>query len=569
MILLFALQTAALAADPVTSVWLRASAPGRPGIQSVTVGQDSVTIRSNGLSMLYLGALQSRPPDAERAQTFEFTIPRTPPRAPSLLHSAIIGVFTTGAPIYRLTAGATSVWHPDRMRNSPSAPLLDNLIRDGTRHSPILGYTLAGSPIYGPWAHDAAGNLRRMRSSYRLRAVNQRTHWPNGLELTPSQQGPLSEPNGAFVEDYEFVAGSGDLDAWNGRFAATPEYPHGVYAHYLTTTAEGLPAFPYLAGDPPTHTALSRTDFHFTGSRLEYRLRDKSGALITRLEWTHERPVHLMILSDDLTYFAHIHPELDSHGAYVVDHAFPATGRYHLYADFTVPGSPPTVDHRVLDVTTRGTAPAPPAPTDLTLQSPPRLESGRDHTFTLPLTGEGFEPYLGAWGHFAITDSEHRRFIHAHPIEAASMHDHTKPLGLPPPSISFTVNFPAPGTYKLWAQLQRNGQILVQPFLLQVAAGPAPQTSAIAANATRIAITSAGFTPARLALAPGKHAVAFERSTEPNCGQRIVFPSLGITRDLAPGATTTIHLDITAFTDLTFTCGMGMYRGVIVAAASR
>ena len=42
------------------------------------------------------------------------------------------------------------------------------------------------------------------------------------------------------TQDYEYVAGSGDLDECNGRFGVTPEFPNGIYHYYITD------AFPYI-----------------------------------------------------------------------------------------------------------------------------------------------------------------------------------------------------------------------------------------------------------------------------------------------------------------------------------
>jgi hypothetical protein len=39
---------------------------------------------------------------------------------------------------------------------------------------------------------------------------------------------------GTFLQDYEYVAGSGDLDECNGRTGVTPEFPKGIY-HYMVT----------------------------------------------------------------------------------------------------------------------------------------------------------------------------------------------------------------------------------------------------------------------------------------------------------------------------------------------
>ena len=41
---------------------------------------------------------------------------------------------------------------------------------------------------------------------------------------------------GTFTQDYEYVAGSGDLDECNGRFGVTPEFPTGIYHYYITDT---------------------------------------------------------------------------------------------------------------------------------------------------------------------------------------------------------------------------------------------------------------------------------------------------------------------------------------------
>jgi hypothetical protein len=60
--------------------------------------------------------------------------------------------------------------------------------------------------------------------------------------------GPGGRFDGTFVQDWEFVAGSGDLDECNGRFGPTPEFPDGIYHYYLTD------AFPFIprqwAGTP-------------------------------------------------------------------------------------------------------------------------------------------------------------------------------------------------------------------------------------------------------------------------------------------------------------------------------
>ncbi len=43
--------------------------------------------------------------------------------------------------------------------------------------------------------------------------------------------GPGGRYDGSYTSDYEFVAGSGDLDKANGMSGPTPEYPEGTYHH--------------------------------------------------------------------------------------------------------------------------------------------------------------------------------------------------------------------------------------------------------------------------------------------------------------------------------------------------
>src|SRR6185312_2721578 len=55
-------------------------------------------------------------------------------------------------------------------------------------------------------------------------------------------------PIGCFIEDWQYTAGSGDLDAHNGRFCKTPEYPSGTYAYFTTVDASYKPVYPYFIG---------------------------------------------------------------------------------------------------------------------------------------------------------------------------------------------------------------------------------------------------------------------------------------------------------------------------------
>lgn len=121
--------------------------------------------------------------------------------------------------------------------------------KDSTHHAPIIGYSFDGYPVYGAYGYadtNGTGSIKRMTASYQLRSITDRTTLPDGT--TASKVGPAinsSYPLGAFIQDYLYVAGSGDLDEHNGRWCKTPEYPNGTYAYFVTVDANLIPVFPF------------------------------------------------------------------------------------------------------------------------------------------------------------------------------------------------------------------------------------------------------------------------------------------------------------------------------------
>jgi hypothetical protein len=96
----------------------------------------------------------------------------------------------------------------------------------------LVGYAADGFPIYARFGFEDPMDLKSgnkiLRSSYQLKKGER----PNG---------PDGKFDGRYVQDYEYVKGSGDLDECNGRFGVTPEYPKGIYHYYITDS------FPFLS----------------------------------------------------------------------------------------------------------------------------------------------------------------------------------------------------------------------------------------------------------------------------------------------------------------------------------
>jgi len=81
----------------------------------------------------------------------------------------------------------------------------------------------------------------------------------------------------------------------------------------------------------------------------------------------------------------------------------------------------------------------------------------------------------------------------------------------------------------------------------------------------RIAVSERGFSPSTISTEEGSPlTLIFTKRSQRGCGNKVVFPSLGIEKNLPVGKPVTIRITPRAGT-ISFTCGMGMYKGVIVA----
>ena len=596
--------------EPVRDAWIRSSASPAgqalarvlPEVHEVQVDDRLIEVRSAGISLYNFGILQYPVKPQDRLRDIRVRIPRFPspqPEPKTSVPSGTTGLFLNGVPIPNQLQSESfegrNLWHYDLLAmhsqdpHAAPTPLLSNLLNDSSRPSPIIGFALDGYPIYG----------RPMRSSYRLRSIDERSTLPDGKKLTPGQYGPRigSEyPLGTFSEDYEFMDGLGELDRFNGRFTKTREYPQGTYAYFLSTDEQGRMAFPYLLSSHYYGKTDTRTDAcasigerpHVTmrtcSGRLaagepvsfSFTIRDDRGRPVSALEYVHEKPIHLILVSEDLAEFAHIHPERAAGDSFIVEHTVQHGGRYRLYADFTPAGSRQHIEEMDVNVAGSLRSKAPfTAVRDarVTLSAPEPLRAGVDQLFHIRLRDtSGQEPYLGAWGHFVLIDEQKSTFIHAHPMDGVSSparHSHAAiDLGPPPDEIRFQTGFPHAGRYKLWAQFQIDGKVEVFPFVLRVsrAAPLEPATAPIPNTAVPLRVGPDGFDPPRLEI-PAKQSIqlAITRSAQSNCASKIVFPDLGITRELPLGQTVLIDIPAQPAGEFRFACGMGMYRGIIVA----
>ena len=104
------------------------------------------------------------------------------------------------------------------------------ITKHGSKDSMMLiGWAADGFPIYARNGYKVAGDsssgLKVMTGSYQ-----------HIKTVSSSRPAVSMYPLGTFRQDWEYVAGSGDLDECNGRVGVTPEFPNSIYHYYATDT---------------------------------------------------------------------------------------------------------------------------------------------------------------------------------------------------------------------------------------------------------------------------------------------------------------------------------------------
>lgn len=278
-----------------------------------------------------------------------------------------------------------------------------------------------------------------------------------------------------------------------GYYGLTTLFPHGGKYHVaLTVTSAESPkqtaAFNLSVEDAPEgaplftplFNATVETDPALPAAQKPVTLKFKVFARGSREIWSdfvvvHTKPWHLLVMSNDLRWFDHIHPQPNDDGSYSVQETFPAGGDYLLLSDV----SPRGYGQQFLPVPLKvdGTPFAAPyhlAPSPVTgsfggvtvrLEAPSPLKPHQDIPFVFQVTtpdgkpAADLEPYLGAMGHLIIVNEDRTRFVHSHPLSMDK-----SPDGV----VRFVTRFPKAGLYKAWAQFQRAGKVITADFVVKV-----------------------------------------------------------------------------------------------------
>ena len=193
------------------------------------------------------------------------------------------------------------------------------------------------------------------------------------------------------------------------------------------------------------------------------------------LDVEHEKKIHFILVSDDLSWFDHIHPEYTTDGSYKVDTKFPAAGNYKAFADYKPTGGSHVVDK--IDIKVAGTPPA-----SKTFSADKLSGNSGNYSFELKpaggklLTGvlmhisgiikkdgkeidaNSLDNYLAAKAHFVLISLNEKEYLHVHPGVSGGRFDlHT------------TID--KPGLYRGWVQFNADGKIHTIDFTMNVAQG--------------------------------------------------------------------------------------------------
>lgn len=197
-------------------------------------------------------------------------------------------------------------------------------------------------------------------------------------------------------------------------------------------------------------------------------LKPDTNELVTQFEVVHEKLIHVFFVSENLEFFAHVHPVHEIDGRFTLHLKLPFGGMYRVLADFYPAGSVPQLAVNTLFV--QGSSRparlqpslAPCKSSNLTaaLRTEPEqpLAGLETRLFFALDPAEGLEPYLGAWGHMLAASADLIDMLHVHPFLVNRG------------EIQFNVIFPREGMYRIWTQFQRLGEVNTTVFTAPVKA---------------------------------------------------------------------------------------------------
>lgn len=185
---------------------------------------------------------------------------------------------------------------------------------------------------------------------------------------------------------------------------------------------------------------------------------------VKNFQIVHEKLFHMFVVSQDLQFFVHDHPEFQPDGDFVFNMAFPKPGLYRVLGDYYPDGATPQLTAKTVIVA--GPAPAPAAlardystkqaenlQVEMTTDPPEPIAAQKTLIYFRLKPADGIEQLLGAWAHMLAASDDLIDLIHTHPFIADGG-----------PQMEFTLEFPRARVYRVWVQFQRKGVVNTAHF---------------------------------------------------------------------------------------------------------
>jgi hypothetical protein len=230
-----------------------------------------------------------------------------------------------------------------------------------------------------------------------------------------------------------------------------------------------------------------------------------TGEQMKKFEVVHERPYHLFVISQDMEYFQHIHPEEQPDGTWRINVTLPKAGYYKVLSDFLPSGGSSQFIARPLvtagyagDLAANSARLVPDRVLTKTVSDitatlstdPATFATGQYGHLTYHLTDAAtgrpitdLQTYLGAFGHTLIMSEDMVEYVHSHPLDILAQPDDEsgQPQFLIPPGadleklrggpdVTFEGLWPKPGRYRAWTQFRRNDKVTTFAFTFDVVA---------------------------------------------------------------------------------------------------
>jgi hypothetical protein len=210
-------------------------------------------------------------------------------------------------------------------------------------------------------------------------------------------------------------------------------------------------------------------------TKLVIDVKAKNGQAIDKFETFQTKLMHLIVVSDDLQTFSHIHPTYKQKGRFEVQANFPQAGNYTLVSDYKPAGQAEQVSLMSVKVVGKSVAASKIdfskaksiGDTKVQLNNADNLRAGKETMLVFKMQQangqpvKDLQPYLGERGHLVImknsTALTRADYIHAHAAQHGSDGE-----------VHFMTTFPKAGKYKMWGQFNRNGKIVTADFWVNV-----------------------------------------------------------------------------------------------------